>query len=107
MAKAIGTKPRQLLQLILLEGFLIALISCAFGIAVGGSLGLYYEINGIPLGEFEFAGVALSNAIPTVLSINQFTHFPIYVILLTLTATLYPARFAAKIVPSEALQKSL
>lgn len=107
VAKAIGTKPRQLLQLILLEGFLIALISCAFGIAVGGSLGLYYEINGIPLGEFEFAGVALSNAIPTVLSINQFTHFPIYVILLTLTATLYPARFAAKIVPSEALQKSL
>ena len=107
VAKAIGTKPRQLVQLILFEGFFIALISCAFGIAVGGSLGLYFENSGIPMGEFEFAGVALSNAIPTVLSINQFTLFPIYVILLTLTATLYPARFAAKIVPSEALQKSL
>ncbi len=107
VAKAIGTKPGQLLQLVLFEGFLIALMSCIFGIAVGGGIGIYYETRGIPMGDFEFAGVAMNNSIPTVLSIDQFTQFPIYVILLTLTATLYPARFAAKIVPSEALQKSL
>ena len=59
------------------------------------------------MGEFEFAGIAMNNSIPTVLTLQQFTQFPVYVILLTLVATLYPARFAAKIVPAEALQKSL
>lgn len=107
VAKAIGTKPIQLLQLVLLEGFLLALMSCVFGIVVGGGIGLYYETHGIPMGEFEFAGIAMNNSIPTVLSLEQFTQFPIYVILLTLVATLYPARFAANIVPSQALQKSL
>ena len=107
VAKAIGTKPAQLLQLVLFEGFLIALMSCAFGIIIGGGIGIYYETRGLPMGEFEFAGVAMNNTIPTVLTLEQFIQFPIYVILLTLVATLYPARFAAKIVPSEALQKSL
>ncbi|MFT6436424.1 MAG: ABC-type lipoprotein release transport system permease subunit [Candidatus Azotimanducaceae bacterium] len=107
VAKAIGTKPIQLLQLVLFEGFLIALMSCAFGIAIGGGIGFYYETRGIPMGEFEFAGIAMNNKIPTVLTLEQFTQFPVYVILLTLVATLYPARFAANIVPSQALQKSL
>jgi ABC-type lipoprotein release transport system permease subunit len=105
VAKAIGTKPIQLLQLVLFEGFLIALMSCAFGIAIGGGIGFYYETRGIPMGEF--AGIAMNNKIPTVLTLEQFTQFPVYVILLTLVATLYPARFAANIVPSQALQKSL
>jgi ABC-type lipoprotein release transport system permease subunit len=68
---------------------------------------MYFETHGIPMGEFEFAGIAMNNNIPTVLKLEQFTQFPVYVILLTLVATLYPARFAANIVPSQALQKSL
>ena len=38
VAKAIGTKPIQLLQLVLFEGFLISVMSCGFGIALGGAI---------------------------------------------------------------------
>jgi ABC-type lipoprotein release transport system permease subunit len=55
----------------------------------------------------EFSGVALSNNIFSEFHVSQFTQFPIYVVLLTIAAAIYPARFAAKIVPSEALQRSL
>jgi ABC-type lipoprotein release transport system permease subunit len=49
----------------------------------------------------------MNNTIIPVLAIHHFTNFPVYVILLTLTAGLYPAWFAAKIVPNEALHRSL
>ena len=37
----------------------------------------------------------------------QFVAFPIYVTLLTVAAAVYPAIFAARIVPSRALQRAL
>lgn len=107
VAKAIGTKPGQLISLVLFEAGLIALVSCIFGIAVGGALGVYFSDHGIPMGEFEISGVALSDNIFAVMQPRQFIDFPVYVVLLTLLAALYPARFASRIVPSEALHRSL
>jgi ABC-type lipoprotein release transport system permease subunit len=37
----------------------------------------------------------------------QFVAFPIYVTLLTVAAAIYPAVFASRIVPSQALQRAL
>ena len=107
VAKAIGTRPRDLFRLILTEALLLALLSCVVGMLLGFGLGHWYGINGIPMGEMEVAGIAMNNNIPTVLAGYQFTTFPLYVILLTLLAALYPARFAAAIVPAEALHRSL
>lgn len=107
VAKAIGTKPGQLIALVLFEAGLIALVSCVFGIVVGGSLGIWFTDHGIPMGEFEISGVALSDNIFAVMKPRQFIDFPIFVVLLTVLAALYPARFASRIVPSEALHRSL
>jgi ABC-type lipoprotein release transport system permease subunit len=107
VAKAIGTRPQDLFLLILTEALLLALLSCAFGMLLGFGLGHWYGIHGIPMGEMEVAGIAMNNNIPTVLAAYQFTTFPLYVILLTLLAALYPARFAAAIVPADALHRSL
>lgn len=105
--KAIGTQPKQLVQLILIEAFLLGLISVFFGLLLGGLSSYYLSIHGVPLGEFEFEGISLANSIKTELKLNQFIDFPFYVLLLTMAASIYPARFAAKIIPSIALQRSL
>jgi len=51
--------------------------------------------------------LALNDRILTQFHISQITELPIYVILLTVVSGLYPAWFASKIIPTEALQRSL
>jgi ABC-type lipoprotein release transport system permease subunit len=105
--KAIGTRPGDISKLILFEALFIALISCGMGILLGAAIGAYTSTSGIAFGEMEFSGISLNNAIFSEFHIIQFTQFPIYVVLLTVIAAIYPARFAAKIIPSDALHKSL
>ena len=107
VAKAIGTTPGNIASLILLEAFLIAAFSCLFGGLLAFMLGSYAEVYGVALGEFEMSGIAIDNRVKLRLEAYQFIQYPIYVTFLTLLAALYPARFAAKIVPTEALQRSL
>jgi ABC-type lipoprotein release transport system permease subunit len=107
VAKAIGTTPRQIIQLVLFEALLLALISCVFGLAIGYFLGDYFTIHGIPMGKMEVSGVLLDGNMYTQLMLYQFVNFPIYVTLLTLAAAIYPATFASRIVPTEALQRAL
>jgi putative ABC transport system permease protein len=105
--KAIGTRPLDLGVLIMVESLLIALISCAVGIILALLISEYTSTVGIPLGEMEFSGLAISDRILTQFHISQITELPIYVILLTMVSGLYPAWFASKIIPTEALQRSL
>lgn len=105
--RAVGTEPGQLFRLVLTEALLLGLISIAFGLALGGGLGWYWSIHGVPIGEYEFSGISFAEPIKTVLARGQFTNYPVYVLLLTLVAAIYPARFAARIVPSQALQRTL
>ncbi|MDD9889361.1 MAG: FtsX-like permease family protein [Gammaproteobacteria bacterium] len=106
--KAIGTRPKDIRKLILFEAFFIALLSCVMGIALGLAIGSYTSTNGISFGgELEFSGIAFNNAILSEFHPIQFTQFPIYVVLLTVIAAIYPAAFAARIIPSDALQRSL
>ncbi len=105
--KAIGTRPAAISRLILCEALLLAIISCLLGSLLGFALGSWTSTHGIAIGEIEFSGIAFNNNILTEFHVAQFTQFPFYVVLLTIVAAIYPARFAAKIVPSEALQRSL
>lgn len=107
VARAIGTTPWQLAQLILCEALLLGIGSCLFGGVIGYGLISYTTLHGLPLGEFEMSGIALSGNIATQMQLSQFTELPCYIILLTLVSALYPARFASKIVPTEALSRSL
>ena len=107
VAKAIGTRPSEIVKLVLSEALFIALLSCIFGVALGYALSTYYAEYGLPMGRMEMEGVVLDGNLYTVVALKQFINFPIYVTLLTIVAAIYPAIFAARIVPSEALQRSL
>ena len=105
--KSVGTRPAEIIKLILTEAFFLALISCFFGIILGYFISSYFSTNGIPMGRMEMSGIVLDGNMNTILEPYQFINFPIYVTLLTLIAAIYPALFASKIVPTEALQKAL
>ncbi len=105
--KAVGTRPANIIKLILTEAFYLALISCFFGMIFGYIISVYFSTNGIPMGRMEMSGIVLDGNMNTILMPYQFISFPIYVTLLTLIAAIYPALFASRIVPTEALQKAL
>ena len=106
VAKAIGTTPRGIVGLVMLESFLIAFVSCAIGSILGYYVNSWFEANGIPMGTFEVEGVVLQGVYTKVV-IEQFVTLPFYVVLLVLVAAIYPAMFASRIVPATALQRSL
>ncbi|MDZ7685919.1 MAG: FtsX-like permease family protein [Gammaproteobacteria bacterium] len=104
--KAIGTKPWQIVLLVVSEAALIALISVCIGLAAGEALGYYFPSTVLHSGEVEISGVAMSS-MKTVLLPRHFIDFPIYVVILTVLASLYPARFASRIIPAHALKRTL
>jgi ABC-type lipoprotein release transport system permease subunit len=103
---ALGMKGRQIMTMILLEAGTLALLGTILGIILGTLLVWYLSFNGIDMGE-DVASLAEGMAYPSVL----YAKFaPGAVIGLSLTmlgivllAALYPARFAAKLEPAEAL----
>jgi len=107
VAKAIGTRPWQILSLVLIEAFLLALIACAVGIVIGFLLSSYFQTHGVPIGRMEVSGVLLDGNMYTQVRAYQFVAFPAYVMMLTIAAAIYPAIFASRITPSQALQRAL
>jgi ABC-type antimicrobial peptide transport system permease subunit len=107
VAKAIGTTPGQIISLVLFEAFFLALIACLLGIVLAYGASSYFEAHGVPMGRMEVAGVLLDGNLYTKVEAYQFVVFPVYVTLLTLAAAIYPAIFASRIVPSQALQRAL
>ncbi len=63
-----------------------------------------YSIYGIDYAGIEFAGVTLRELIYPVLRVEQFVLFPVCVFLFTLVAGVYPAVYAARLNPAEAMK---
>ena len=105
---AIGTSRREVISLVLLEALFLGIISSLIGLFVGSVANYYFSLNGLPLGEMEFSGVMFGNGnLYTELASDQLIFLPLYVILLTLITAIYPALFASRIIPTEALQRAL
>ena len=107
VSKAIGTTARDIFNLVLFEALFLALMSCVAGIALGYLASDYFATHGIPMGRMEMSGVVVDGNLVTKPQAYQFILFPIYVTALTVLAAIYPASFAAKIVPTQALQRAL
>ncbi|MGI9323359.1 MAG: ABC transporter permease [Pseudomonadales bacterium] len=107
VVKSMGTRPRQVLQLVLFEALFLALLACAAGIALGFLASSWFAAFGLPIGEMEFSGVVLDGRVKVMVAAYQFVNFPVYVILLTVAAAIYPGVFAARIAPTRALQRTL
>ncbi len=105
--RAVGTRPFGVLRLILLEAGALAVISIILGNLLGFISTYLVSKIGIDYTGIEFVGVTFRELLYPVLKVQQFIIYPIWVFIFTIIAGLYPAVYAAKMSPAEAMRKSM
>ena len=106
MLRALGTRPRRLASLILMETASLALVSSVMGSALGLAVVCFFAGYGIDYVGIEFSGVTLRELIYPVVEVRQFVVFPLMVFAFALVAGIYPALLAARVEPVEAMRRS-
>jgi len=105
--RAIGTSAQQLFITVMCEAFIIGVFSIVLGCVFGGLLNYVLSITGLYMGSMEFSGISFNEPIKTVVQLHQFIEYPIWVMVITLLSSIYPALYAANLLPAEALHRAL
>ncbi len=103
---ALGTKPGNLIRLILTESFFIALLGVIIGDILGFGIAYYYSVVPIDLSSYSASleTFGMDPHIYTKLYIWVFVLTDIIIILSTLLSALYPAVKASRLKPVRALR---
>jgi ABC-type lipoprotein release transport system permease subunit len=100
---AIGMKGRQIIVLFLTEASMLALGGLVFGLLLGWGISAYFGSVGIYFGDLGLSGFYLGDRIYTYLTTQDMVNLTIMALIITILASLYPARLAARMEPVEAL----
>ena len=104
---AIGTKKWQVVVMVVLESFFLAVVSVAFGNALGIGLIKYFERNGLDLSSWAegMAMYGIGKIIYPSISLDSVITMSITTFVVAVVFSLYPATRAARFKPIEAIQK--
>jgi ABC-type lipoprotein release transport system permease subunit len=100
---AIGMKGRGIMAQFLAEAALLATGGVIGGLIIGGALVAYFTVYGIYIGDYGITGVLFEDHIYAHLTLANTVTLAIVTYVITLVASLYPARLAARMEPVEAL----
>lgn len=102
--KAIGTQPKTVFSMIMLESFILALASCLLGLIFAFPMVYWLSTAGLRLPEpIDMGGVMFDSILAELTLFSVLTPFAV-IIGTTLLVSLIPAIRAAKISPLQALQ---
>jgi len=105
--RAIGTRPFAMGRLIVIEAAALAVIASIIGILLGFTVTAILSRVGIDYTGIEFSGVTFTELLYPELQLSQFVFYPITVYIFTVLSSLYPAVYAAKLSPSDAMRRSV
>ncbi len=105
--RAVGTRPFQMARLIILEAGALAVLSIVLGILLGAGITWWISHVGIDYRGIEMMGVTMREMIYPRFAVSQFWTYPLWVLGMTMLVGIYPAVYAARLVPAEAIRKSL
>ncbi len=101
---AIGMKGRQIIALFLAEATLLALSGITFGSLIGWALSAYFSKVGVYFGDLGMSNdMLLNDRIYTELTLDSAINLIVTAFIITIIASLYPARMASRMEPVEAL----
>jgi len=104
---AIGMKGRQIIALFLAEASLLALGGITFGALAGWAISAYFGKVGVFFGDLGMSqDMLLNDRIYTELTLDSAINLIVTAFIITLLASLYPARMASRMEPVEALHGS-
>ena len=100
---AIGMKSGGIMAQFLAEAVLLATGGVIGGLLIGGAIVAYFTVYGIYIGDYGITGVLFEDRIYAHLTLANTVTLAIVTYVITLVASLYPARLAARMEPVEAL----
>jgi ABC-type antimicrobial peptide transport system permease subunit len=103
---ALGTRPGEVIRLVLLEGFLLSVLGAIAGAVMGGALDYWICTHGLNLGygDFEMSGVVFPDTMKGIFNINQAISVIVSMMVISVLAALWPAWRASRLEPVEAMR---
>ena len=101
---AIGMKSSRIMAMFFAESSLLAIGGIVIGLILGGLLVIYASTVGFYIGSFGISGVLIGETIYAHFSPGDTLTLTVLAFVVTLVASLYPARLAARMEPVQALR---
>ncbi len=101
--RALGTTPRQIFAMVMLEVLCLSVVSIVLGCVIGTALNLAFHYHGIAIPATEVGGMVM-NSMTSEVNANTLLTPVLLVLFSALAVSVFPARMASRIEPARAMR---
>lgn len=105
--RALGTRGKSLLMMILSEAGFLAILSIFVGVIISLIVGGYWYFYGLDYSGIEFAEITFTDKIYFIFTPDQYLIYPLGIFLFTIIVGIYPGIHVTKLTLAQALKKTM